>query len=380
MPPPDSFPAAPPANHDARLASAPRLAALAATELLDSLPEAAFDRVVRLATQMVGAPVGLFSLVTPERQFFKAQLGLGGLAADRRETPLSHSFCQYVVSADQPLAVADARESDLLHENGAVRDLGVIAYLGVPIHGPGGAVLGSLCAIDGRPRDWSDTDLAVMRDLGAVLETEILLRHEAARRQVLLAELVHRTRNLFAIVGAIVRLAKRAHQDAGSLAADLEGRFEALSSAHGLVLPGQDAGDAASVTLEDLLRTLLAPYNGLGVQVVLDGPEVHLGGRAMTGLALGLHEMATNSAKYGAMGDADGRLDIRWRDDGTTVELDWLDQTSRLAASDVVGQGGFGSQLLELTIAGQLGGAVTALPGAAGWALRLAIPRPALAA
>ena len=74
-----------------------RLAALEETGLLDSLPEETFDRFTRLAARLLGTPVSLITLVTPDRQFFKSAVGLAAPWAAARETPLSHSFCQYVV-------------------------------------------------------------------------------------------------------------------------------------------------------------------------------------------------------------------------------------------------------------------------------------------
>ena len=93
-----------------------------------------------------------------------------------RATPLSHSFCQHVVISGQPLIVTDARHHPLVCDNLAIRDLGVIAYAGVPLLDPTGAVLGSLCAIDTAPRQWDDAALAILRDLAALAQTEIALR------------------------------------------------------------------------------------------------------------------------------------------------------------------------------------------------------------
>jgi diguanylate cyclase (GGDEF)-like protein/PAS domain S-box-containing protein len=163
-----------PAAADAVLA-APRLAALDRTALLDSAAEGAFDRFTRIASRLLGVPVSLVSLVDADRQFFKAQLGLPEPWAAARETPLTHSFCQHVVAARAPLVVDDAREHPLVGDNLAVPDLGVVAYLGVPIEVDGEA-LGSLCAIDGRPRAWTDADVAVLADLADAVRTEVGLR------------------------------------------------------------------------------------------------------------------------------------------------------------------------------------------------------------
>ena len=83
-----------------------RLDALRRTGLLDTPPEEVFDRLTRLVRRLLGAPVVLVSLVDADRQFFKSALGLPEPWATRRETPLSHSFCQHVVATGAPLAVA----------------------------------------------------------------------------------------------------------------------------------------------------------------------------------------------------------------------------------------------------------------------------------
>lgn len=83
-----------------------RLEVLAATALLESPPEESFDRLTRLASDILDAPVALVSLVDNEHQFFKSQVGLPDPWAAQRATPLSHSFCQHVVASATPLIVA----------------------------------------------------------------------------------------------------------------------------------------------------------------------------------------------------------------------------------------------------------------------------------
>ncbi len=158
------------------LADPQRLDLLHATGLLDSPPEEAFDRFTRLASTIMHAPVALVSLVDQDRQFFKSQHGLTGPVARERQTPLSHSFCQHVVGSAQRLIVVDAREHPLLRDNLAIRDLQVIAYLGVPLQTSEGHTLGSLCTIDAKPRVWTEDEVNILKDLGVWVMTEIQLR------------------------------------------------------------------------------------------------------------------------------------------------------------------------------------------------------------
>ncbi len=159
-----------------RLRDPARLAALHEVALLDTAPEEAFDRVTRLASRLLGAPVTLISLLDDQRQFFKSGLGLSEPVASARETPLSHSFCQYVVASGAPFVVEDARVHPLVQDNPSVREMGVVAYAGVPLRAAGEHVLGSLCAVDDRPRRWTAEELASLQDLAAGVMTEIELR------------------------------------------------------------------------------------------------------------------------------------------------------------------------------------------------------------
>jgi PAS domain S-box-containing protein len=163
----------------AALENPARLAALRATDLLDSPPDQAFDRLANLARRVLDVPVAAVSLVDTDRQFFKSSLGLPEPWTSRRETPLSHSFCQHVVASGKPLVVEDAREVAFLRGNLAIRDLNVIAYLGIPLRTPDGQTIGSFCAIDAKPRSWAPEDVGIMGDLAESVMSEVALRHGA---------------------------------------------------------------------------------------------------------------------------------------------------------------------------------------------------------
>jgi hypothetical protein len=157
-----------------------RLDALRATGLLDSDVSPEFDRLARLASHVLNAPVALVSLVDADRQFFKACLGLPEPWASRRESPLTHSFCQHAVASREALIVQDAREHPLLRDNLAIRDMGVVAYAGIPLIDDHGFALGTLCVIDSQPRDWTRHQIEMLRDIAASAVTEITLARQAA--------------------------------------------------------------------------------------------------------------------------------------------------------------------------------------------------------
>lgn len=165
-----------------------RLAALQSTGLLDSLSEETFDRFTRLAARLLSCPVSLISLVDQNRQFFKSQIGLPEPWATKKETPLDYSFCQHVVTQGEPLVISDATENPLVQNNLAIPELGVRAYMGVPIRSDDGYILGAFCAINSREQLWKASDLAALEDLGQALASEIRLRERTKAMQKLLEE------------------------------------------------------------------------------------------------------------------------------------------------------------------------------------------------
>ncbi|MDQ3207906.1 MAG: PAS domain-containing protein [Gemmatimonadota bacterium] len=160
-----------------------RLAALRRTDLLDTPPEEAFDRLTRMASRLLGTPVSLISLVADDHQFFKSATGLPEPWASRRSNPISFSFCGQVVATGEPLVLEDARRHPLLRHNPVIRELGWVAYAGVPVVTLQGHAIGALCAIDKTPRLWSERDIALLQDLAASVATEIELRTEIAERR-----------------------------------------------------------------------------------------------------------------------------------------------------------------------------------------------------
>ncbi|MBV2358405.1 GAF domain-containing protein [Thalassococcus sp. CAU 1522] len=354
-----------------------RLAALDQAEVMDAEADPDFDRAVRLAGRLLGVPVSLVSFVDAHRQFFGAQQGLSGWACDNRGTPLSHSFCQHVVARSEPLIVEDARKHPLVRENKAVSDLSVIAYLGVPIRGPDGEVLGSFCAIDHKPRAWTAEDVAAMQDICASLETTLRLRDAIAESELIVQELNHRVKNLFTLTNGILRMERAAHDSAEALATSVSGRIQALAEAHALLVPVAHAAtrDGAATTLGDLLGRLIQPHLMANRdRVALSGDPVELGPRSAVYAALAFHELVTNAAKYGALSEPEGHLRVQWRIADDAVRIAW-DETVQKTSSAPPAKGGFGSRLLEISLERQLRGTIenTVSPGRFSYTINLSV-------
>ena len=160
----------------AEVGSPERLNALRASGLLDTPPEESFDRLTRLAAKLVGAPTALVSLVDADRQFFKSSVGLSEDLEQRRETPLSHSYCKYVVATGSPLVIEDARKNEITCHSPAISDLDALSYCGIPLRDGAGNLLGSFCVVDSEPHDWSEEDVATLSELAELVMTELRLR------------------------------------------------------------------------------------------------------------------------------------------------------------------------------------------------------------
>ncbi len=164
-----------------QLQSPDRLAALEETGLLDTPASPALERLTRMTTRLLGVPTAVVSLVDRDRQFFAAADGLRDDLAIARESPLSHSFCQHVVAGAAPFVVADARTHPLVGDNLAIEDYGIQAYAGMPLTTSDGHTLGSFCAFDYHPREWTPDQLELLRDLAQAAMTEIELRFASRR-------------------------------------------------------------------------------------------------------------------------------------------------------------------------------------------------------
>ena len=204
-------------------------------------------------------------------------------------------------------------------------------------------------------------------DAGIVARTmfgvflDVTGRKQAEEGHELLAgEMSHRVKNLLAIASALTNAASRSAASTEEMTEDLVARLSALGRAHDLVrpLPG-DQGNTA--LLGDLLSVLLAPYDDLGafkgrVRVAVE--RMGVGAGAATSLALIMHELATNSVKYGALSAATGTLDISSTTRGDEITLVWLERGGP-QVEEPKGLAGFGSKLVQRSVSGQLGGSIS---------------------
>jgi len=207
-------------------------------------------------------------------------------------------------------------------------------------------------------------------------------RKQAEESNELLAgEMSHRVKNLLAIASGLTSITSRNASSIEDMARQLTNRLTALGRAHDLVrpLPGHGKKDAL---LGDLLSVLLAPYDDLGAfsgRIRVSVPRMGVGEGAATTLALILHELATNSLKYGALSSDTGTLDVSSADQEDQVVVVWTERGGPPVASPT-GQGGFGSKLINRAMSMQLGGTITCDWAAEGVIVTLKMDRESLQA
>lgn len=186
-------------------------------------------------------------------------------------------------------------------------------------------------------------------------------RREAEEARELLAdEMGHRVKNLFAIASGLTAVAARSAATTAEMARDLARRLATLGRAQELIRPTPGAGGHKAALLGDLFAAFLAPYDekgAVGDRVRVSLPEIRAGETAAATLALIVHELATNSVKYGALSVPGGTLDVGCADQDGHVAIVWAERGGP-PASAPAGPGGFGSKLVARSVAGQLGGTV----------------------
>jgi PAS domain S-box-containing protein len=217
-----------------------------------------------------------------------------------------------------------------------------------------------------------------VRFIGTVLDIGRAKKSEELQ-QLLLREMDHRVKNLFAVVSGITALSARSARTPQEMSRSLRGRLEALCRANDLVRPGIMGSEPLlgdQTTMTALVKTVLLPYadeNDGGDRIIASGPDVPIGAKAVTSMALVLHESATNAAKYGALSGPDGSIRIEW---GVQCDELWL-QWEETGGPEIVTAPqarGFGSTLAERSIAGQLGGTIAFEWRPVGVKLNITIP------
>ncbi|WP_127753258.1 sensor histidine kinase [Devosia sp. 1566] len=180
-------------------------------------------------------------------------------------------------------------------------------------------------------------------------------------RELLAGEMSHRVKNLLAIATGLTAITSRSTSTVNDMARELTQRLTALGRAHDLVRPVPGQSGAAAALLGDLLTVLLAPYDDLGAfsgRIRVSVPRMSVGETSTSTLALIVHELATNSLKYGALSVDTGTLDVSCSAQDEAVTIVWTERGGP-PVQRPTGNPGYGSKLVERSVTGALRGSIS---------------------
>ncbi len=199
--------------------------------------------------------------------------------------------------------------------------------------------------------------------------------------EILSRELSHRIKNIFAVVNGLVSLSSRQQSGHEAFAKSLQERIAALGRAHEFVRPHSEESAPADLpeSLHGIIRQILAPYPALSDgRISVAGDDSRVDDRGATPIALVIHELATNAAKYGALSTYDGIIAVTSRKDGDKLLIEW-DESGGPSIQTGPEHTGFGSKLMSLSVVGQLGGRFERDWRPQGLLARIIIPKKAIA-
>ncbi len=143
---------------------------------LGAAPDPDMDHFASWVRRALDVPAAAVSLVREDVQVIPGASGLDEPLASERSIPLTHSLCQWVIAAATPLVISDTRGDPRMRDNPAVSEFGMLAYAGIPLFDRDGNVLGSLCAVDRKPRRWAPDDVDTLTSIARACSTELRLR------------------------------------------------------------------------------------------------------------------------------------------------------------------------------------------------------------
>jgi PAS domain S-box-containing protein len=314
--------------------------------------------------------------------FRQTSVGVVQCGLDGRFLLVNKRFCDIAARTESELL--SCRVADLTHPDDAQENVARLKRLaadGKPF------IAETRCVRPDGSAVWISSNVALTRDGEGRPQHFVAVVHDISehkraqeQQQLLMGELNHRVKNLFAIADSMVSLSARSARTTAELTKEIHGRLRALAIAHEIILPDPATAAGArmqSTGLDNLLRKILSPYDGGSAgengRLVLSGPAVEFGARAATNLALVLHEFATNAAKYGALSVPEGSIRISWSENQGLLTLRWEERGGPALAGPPVNKG-FGTLLSGHSIRSQLGGSLSHDWNPSGLVIDLSLP------
>jgi two-component sensor histidine kinase len=320
-----------------------RLAALRAFDVLDSPAEAEFDEVVAMLARMCDVPVAVVSLVDEHRQWFKARCGV-----DLDGTPIDRALCAHAILQDDLMVVPDTLCDPRFVDNPLCIEYPKYRfYAGATLMTREGLALGTVCVLDHRPRELNADQLNLLRVTANLVMRQLELRQalraqqevgrelaaSLERNQLLLREIDHRVASSLQQVNSFLQmqaLSAKTAEERESLEA-AEARVMAVARVHQHLYTGADLRTVQLAGFLSGLCSSLQDNAPPGVQLKVEAEPLLVEARRASALGIIVTELVANAFKYafpaGGPGSvqvcvraADGRLELRVRDDGRGVD------------------------------------------------------------
>lgn len=324
-----------------------RLAALQRYDILDTPREAEFDDIAELVAEICEAPVAVVNFIDADRQWFKAEVGLGVCS-----TPLETSLCSHVILENDFVEIPDTLEDGRMCDNPlCIGDGGFRFYAGALLKTPEGLPLGTLCVLDRRPRTLTPLQRRAITLMAARVMSELNLRLALRRQSLLRREIDHRVKNSLASVGAIISLqsARSATPETREALDAVLTRLTALEALHEELYK---VGDGDEVDFAGLVERAVSKLRHLvpeRIAIQVDVQPHLLSSEQANAIALTVNEFVTNSAKHGFHDGREGTIRVEGHAAGQGFRLVCSDNGAgdADAISQIENSAGLGSRIIR---------------------------------
>ncbi|UXX84994.1 sensor histidine kinase [Roseovarius pelagicus] len=286
-----------------------RLKRLRSYDVLDTEREADFDDIAKLASQICGTAISVVNLIDAERQWFKAETGLGV-----RETPLSTSICSHVILGDDFVEIPDTLLDPRMADNPlCLGNPGLRFYAGALLKSQDGLPLGTLCVLDYEPRELTPLQRETLRVLSRQVMVQLEMRKALKANRLLRQEVDHRVKNSLQSLASLVRVQERCvvSEEARSALASVHSRIDAVAQLHALLYRA-DSGPVISVKdyTDKLIKHLdsIAPSN---VALSMSVQDFQIPSNEAVAVGTLINEFVANSFKHAFPNDRAGEVSIR---------------------------------------------------------------------
>lgn len=349
-----------------------RLAALHSYNILDTPREADFDDIVELAAKICGTPISVVNLIDAERQWFKAEVGLGA-----RETPLDTSICSHVILEEDFTLIEDTHADPRTADNElCIPNEGLRFYAGALIKAENGLPIGTLCVLDNKPNTLNADQQQALKVLARRVTRELDLRRALQSQNVLRDEMDHRVKNSLSSIASAIGLYKseaRKTGDADAAFDALRRQLDAVAAVHESIYLSKDEG---GVDLQDYIPMLaghLETSLPSSVTVKARAAACTVPPKIASTLGLIANEFAANTVKHGNISEGNPAINFSVSINGKELTLTCKNNVAEQMRVETVPGGpkpshGIGARLIKASVA-QFGGHIEQTGSAKGFEL-----------